>query len=158
MSFDVPEFDLYGTLGVATDATSAEIEAAFRAAAKRDHPDLASGSNVATARMQRLNVARDWLTSVDRRERYDRARGVGGRLVDVPTIEPLGEWPIPGTRPTAPADRMDLVPVIAMIAFMILLGTVLIGIGSSLLTVTAFALALLILVLAGSLSLLRALR
>ena len=151
---DVPRFDLYGTLGVPETATREEIEVAFRAAAKRHHPDTSPDPSGATARMQQLNVARDWLTDPARRRRYDQIRGVGRDGVALPTFDPLGDWPEnlgPSQQP-APASVM---PAIALIAMMGLLATVTVGIGSSLITIALFALALLGFVYAGLIVVLR---
>jgi hypothetical protein len=132
---DLPAFDCYRVLGVAASATEADIEAAFRAAAKRDHPDLHVDSDAATLRMQRLNIAREWLTDPDRRARYDEARGLralGRRPVDLPDTDRLGSWPTvsgDGYRP----DSMTG-PILASLASMVLLMMIVLGL-SSILTV-----------------------
>lgn len=154
MNEAVPEFDLYGTLGVPTSATPDEIEAAFRAAAKRDHPDTASDPTGATARMQRLNVARSWLTDPDRRALYDRRRGVDGPRwpVDLPIIDPTGEWPTQRTESGASTGSRPLWSAAALMAIVVNLSMIVIGIGSNLVTIAAFALSLVILVYAGLLA------
>jgi len=135
---DLPTFDCYRVLGVPITATTTEIEAAFRAAAKRDHPDLHEDAAGATLRMQRLNIARAWLTDPDRRARYDVARGVrgvrpagetpgGGGRVDLPDNDPLGPWPdtlVPERRSSQAG------PVMASVALMVLITMVFVGSGS----------------------------
>jgi curved DNA-binding protein CbpA len=74
----IPRFDLYAELEVSPSATVAVIEAAYRKLAKQHHPDVATRDGSAPTdgdRIKRLNVAREWLTQPDRRDRYDRAMG-----------------------------------------------------------------------------------
>ena len=70
-----PEFDLYALLGVDRRATRAAIEQAYRAQAKRHHPDVAADPVAATAEIKRINLARHWLTDPSLRMRYDRHHG-----------------------------------------------------------------------------------
>jgi hypothetical protein len=136
---DLPAFDCYGALGVPTSATTADIEAAFRAAAKREHPDLHADAALATLRMQRLNVARDWLVDPERRGRYDAARGVrriGGAAVDLPEIDPLGAWPGP---PDIERRGSMAGPTMASVALMVLITMLFVGAGSLLAAAIAVA-------------------
>lgn len=124
---DLPAFDCYGVLDVPVTASRHEIEAAFRAAAMREHPDVSPDPAAATARMQRLNVARDWLTDVERRSRYDAARGVrsvGGVVADLPDFDPLDPWPT-----SLPPERRgsQVGPAVASIALMVLITLVFVG-------------------------------
>lgn len=59
--------DHYTTLGVARDATPAEIKAAYRRASSAAHPDK-GGS---TERMQAVNRAYEVLSDPERRQQYD---------------------------------------------------------------------------------------
>jgi len=74
----------YSALGVSPDATTAEIQAAFRGRAMRDHPDRAGpGASdaeraAATARFQRLSAAYHCLRDPRRRREYDLGGGGGG--------------------------------------------------------------------------------
>ena len=52
----------------------AAIEAAYRRLVKQHHPDVARSDDV--ERIKRLNLAREWLTDLDRRRRYDVSRGM----------------------------------------------------------------------------------
>ena len=62
--------DAYAVLGVTSDADETEIVAAYRALARRHHPDLAGDGE--TAVMSRINAAFDLLRDRGRRDRYDR--------------------------------------------------------------------------------------
>jgi DnaJ-class molecular chaperone len=64
--------DPYQTLGVSRTASAEEIRRAFRAIAKRDHPDLNPGDAAAEARFKAANAAHDLLSDPDRRARFDR--------------------------------------------------------------------------------------
>jgi DnaJ-class molecular chaperone len=67
------EIDYYGLLGVARDATEAEIRERFRALAREAHPDRAPAARKAEAesKFQDLTEAVNVLTSPDRRKAYD---------------------------------------------------------------------------------------
>ena len=51
--------DPYTVLGVSKDASEDEIKEAYRKLAKKYHPDLNPGDEVAAARMQEINAAYD---------------------------------------------------------------------------------------------------
>ncbi|WP_123534165.1 DnaJ domain-containing protein [Halosimplex salinum] len=61
----------YDRLDVAEDATTAEIETAYREAIKRVHPDVSDDVD-AGERTKRLNKAKRVLTDEEERARYDR--------------------------------------------------------------------------------------
>ena len=67
------EIDYYGLLGVARDATEAEIRERFRALAREAHPDRAPAARKAEAesKFQDLTEAVNVLTSPERRKAYD---------------------------------------------------------------------------------------
>ncbi len=71
----LPSFDLYAALDVDPSADRATIAGAYRRAAKDAHPDVSEDAS-ATARMTRINVAREVLLDDDRRAEYDRSRGL----------------------------------------------------------------------------------
>jgi len=74
----LPAFDIYLELGLAPTADRAEIRAAYRHAAKEAHPDVSDTAG-STARMARINAARDVLLDQDRRAEYDRQHGLLAR-------------------------------------------------------------------------------
>ncbi len=68
--------DYYEELGVAPDATTAEIRLSYLALARRHHPDRLSGASPAerassSSRMARINAAWAVLSDRDRRAAYD---------------------------------------------------------------------------------------
>jgi curved DNA-binding protein CbpA len=64
--------DLYAELGVTRQAGPEVIRAAFRALARRYHPDRQSGASALTAdKMARINHAYDVLGHADKRRAYD---------------------------------------------------------------------------------------
>ena len=67
------DIDYYGLLGVARDASEAEIRERFRALAREAHPDRAPAGRKAEAeaKFQDLTEAVNVLTSPDRRKSYD---------------------------------------------------------------------------------------
>ncbi len=64
--------DPYETLGVKRDASEADIRAAYRALAKRFHPDLNPGKPAAAERFKQINAANDILSDPEKRARFDR--------------------------------------------------------------------------------------
>ena len=70
----IPRDDLYGELEVSRQASVAAIEVAYRRLVKQHHPDVARSDDL--ERIKRLNLAREWLTDLDRRRRYDVSRGM----------------------------------------------------------------------------------
>lgn len=75
------DIDYYGLLGVAKDASEAEIRERFRAIAREAHPDRAPAARKAEAesKFQVLTEALNVLTSPERRRAYDfdRAAAAG---------------------------------------------------------------------------------
>ena len=64
--------DLYAELGVTPQAEPEVIRAAFRALARRYHPDRQTGASAQmAAKMARINHAYDVLGQADRRRAYD---------------------------------------------------------------------------------------
>lgn len=87
----VAEKDLYEILGVARDATDAEIKKAFRHRARDLHPDVNKSPN-AEDEFKELNEAYDVLSDAGKRAQYDRfgtipgAAGSGPGYVDFEDI------------------------------------------------------------------------
>jgi hypothetical protein len=86
---DRPVLDPYAVLGVPRDASPLQIARAHRRLAKRHHPDLHPGEDVAGP-MRRINEAYRLLATEARRAEYDRAHPAGAA--------PAGHWS--GTRRT----------------------------------------------------------
>src|SRR5580704_13284097 len=63
--------DPYKTLGVAKTASEAEIKKAFRALAKKHHPDTHPNDAKAKARFQEISSAYDVIGDKDKRAKFD---------------------------------------------------------------------------------------
>jgi len=68
----MPERDYYEILGVAHDATPEAIKKAYRALARKYHPDVNPGDKKAEARFKEVQQAYDILSDSEKRARYDR--------------------------------------------------------------------------------------
>jgi len=64
--------DPYSVLGVAKSASEAEIKKAFRALAKKHHPDTKGGDASAQKRFQEISAAYDILGDKEKRAKFDR--------------------------------------------------------------------------------------
>jgi curved DNA-binding protein CbpA len=103
-------FDPYAILQVSQDADQDVLQAAYRALARRLHPDH-SDDPTASAQMAKLNAAWETLGDTDRRAAYDRTH-LAGVILDSPTRtaaaagrpDPLAtQWaPWPVSQPTPP--------------------------------------------------------
>jgi molecular chaperone DnaJ len=72
------EKDYYAALGVAKDASAAEIKKAYRKLARDLHPDKNPGDAAAEARFKEVSEAYDVLSDETRRREYDEARALFG--------------------------------------------------------------------------------
>ena len=92
--------DLYKVLNVDSGADAEVIRAAYRALARRDHPDV-SADPAAASKMTELNAAFEVLGDAERRADYDRSRRALAATTDTPPgpVAPPAEWPTAG--PTA---------------------------------------------------------
>jgi curved DNA-binding protein len=61
----------YDVLGVAPNASDAEIKKAFRRLARKYHPDVAKDNNAAEIRFKEINEANEVLSDPDKRRKYD---------------------------------------------------------------------------------------
>jgi DnaJ-class molecular chaperone len=64
--------DPYAILGVKREATQDEIRSAYRALAKKLHPDLNPGDKKAEEKFKEVSVAYDLLGDAEKRARFDR--------------------------------------------------------------------------------------
>jgi DnaJ-class molecular chaperone len=64
--------DPYETLGVKKDASQEEIQKAYRALAKKLHPDLNPGNKQAEEQFKAVSAAYDIVGDADKRARFDR--------------------------------------------------------------------------------------
>ncbi len=85
----VEDTAFYELLGVAPEATGAEIKAAYRTAARRLHPDKNPDDPEAKVKFQKLGEAYQVLSNEDARAKYD-AKGLDGlkdtQLMDASTM------------------------------------------------------------------------
>ena len=63
--------DYYKDLGVARDASQADIKHAYRKLARQYHPDVKPGDKTAERRFKEINEANEVLSDPDKRKRYD---------------------------------------------------------------------------------------
>ena len=79
--------DPYKVLGVSRDATDDEIKRAYRALAKKYHPDLNPGDQEAARKMQEVNEAYDQIKNP---EKYAQQANPGGNPYGNPYGNPFG--------------------------------------------------------------------
>jgi molecular chaperone DnaJ len=75
---DYIEKDYYKVLGVANDASQAEIKKVYRKLARELHPDKNPGDAKAEARFKEVSEAYDVLSDATKRKEYDEARSLFG--------------------------------------------------------------------------------
>lgn len=73
----VVDTKLYDVLGVAPDATDADIKKAYKKQSLANHPDKNPGDETAQVRFQEVSAAYETLSDPDERAAYDRY-GEGG--------------------------------------------------------------------------------
>ena len=78
-SLPASEINHYATLGLERDCTRADIRDAYRALAKRYHPDLNGNSEEARTRTQAINAAHEVLRDPARRRAYDHELNLTSR-------------------------------------------------------------------------------
>lgn len=144
----IPPFDLYVELGVEFGADRMEIERAWRSAIQAVHPDRVGSDDqaAATARTARLNIARQWLSDPARRARYDELRRPHAPFA-IPVVDPMGAWPTLRVEQRGLWSIMSHVPVLVAVVVIVL--TLLVGVGSNVVTIVAFDLSLVTIVYYG---------
>lgn len=144
----IPPFDLYVELGVEFGADRMEIERAWRSAVQAVHPDPVGSDDqaAATARTARLNIARQWLSDPARRARYDELRRPHAPFA-MPVVDPMGAWPTPRVERRGLRSTMSHVPVLVAVVAIVL--TLLVGVGSNVVTIVAFDLSIVTIVYYG---------
>jgi curved DNA-binding protein len=86
--------DYYETLGVARDASEADVKKAFRKLAREFHPDVAKDKKTAEARFKEINEAYEVLSDVSKRKKYDALGAdwkAGAEFRPPPGWQPFGE-------------------------------------------------------------------
>jgi molecular chaperone DnaJ len=75
---DYVEKDYYAALGVPKTATPAEIKKAYRALARKHHPDANKGEAASEEKFKAISEAYDVLSDETKRKEYDEARALFG--------------------------------------------------------------------------------
>src|SRR3954468_11533348 len=101
-SADWANKDFYKVLGVAKDASAAEIKKAYRKLARENHPDSHPGDQAAEERFKAIAEAYDVVGDPEKRKQYDDLRsGLGG-------FGPFTTGGTGGTGGTPPFDFNDV--------------------------------------------------
>jgi molecular chaperone DnaJ len=76
--------ELYITLGLGPGATTGDIKRAYRRLARRFHPNINPGDQVAATRFQQIVQAYETLVDPERRRRYDTGEAAAGPEASTP--------------------------------------------------------------------------
>lgn len=77
-SQDWVDKDFYAILGIAKDASDADIKKAYRKLARQHHPDTNSGNSASEKKFKDISEAYSVLSDPDERQQYDAIRAMGG--------------------------------------------------------------------------------
>jgi hypothetical protein len=122
----------YEVLGVAPDASPEHIRFAYRAMARRLHPDAQGAPPDAQARMARCNEAWSVLSDPDRRALYDaELRLAAGRSADPGPWRPRVTVPRPhAPPPRRPLDMGRAAPLVQVVGpVFLLVGILMLAVG-----------------------------
>jgi molecular chaperone DnaJ len=70
--------DFYAILGIAKDASDADIKKAYRKLARQHHPDTNAGNTASEKKFKDISEAYSVLSDPDERQQYDAIRAMGG--------------------------------------------------------------------------------
>ena len=94
--------DYYADLGVARTATPAEIKKAYRALAKKHHPDKSKGGKGGEDRFKEINEANEVLSDPVKRQKYDQF-GIDWKRFEEAGSQPGGfDWSKYARKPSGP--------------------------------------------------------
>lgn len=88
--------DYYTTLGVARDASDADIKKAFRKLARKHHPDVAKDKKTAEEKFKEINEAYEVLSDPAKRQKYDQLGEHWRDAEQGGPSSPGGAWAGPG--------------------------------------------------------------
>ncbi len=77
-SQDWVDKDFYAILGIAKDASDADIKKAYRKLARQHHPDTNSGNSASEKKFKDISEAYSVLSDPEERQQYDAIRAMGG--------------------------------------------------------------------------------
>jgi molecular chaperone DnaJ len=77
-SQDWVDKDFYAILGIAKDASDADIKKAYRKLARQHHPDTNAGDVASEKKFKDISEAYSVLSDPDERQQYDAIRAMGG--------------------------------------------------------------------------------
>ncbi|CAM3243583.1 Chaperone protein DnaJ [Arthrobacter ulcerisalmonis] len=77
-SQDWVDKDFYAILGIAKDASDADIKKAYRKLARQHHPDTNAGNPASEKKFKDISEAYSVLSDADQRQQYDAIRAMGG--------------------------------------------------------------------------------
>jgi molecular chaperone DnaJ len=77
-SQDWADKDFYKILGIAKDASDADIKKAYRKLARQHHPDTNAGDVASEKKFKDISEAYSVLSDPDERQQYDAVRAMGG--------------------------------------------------------------------------------
>lgn len=107
--------DHYAVLGLGRLASPADVDRAYRRAARATHPDVHPDDASAADRFRAATLAYETLRDPERRASYDRRQPHGRRGVDVRIVvhRPPSVAPVPvGRRPPGPIRTGDLIHLV----------------------------------------------